>query len=75
MTAPGELFEMDEADIRGVRTRVWKHAPGTLRDILEMSRGYGDAPFLVYGDDRVGSPSTTRGRRRSRACWPAGSGW
>ncbi|KAB2362922.1 acyl--CoA ligase [Actinomadura montaniterrae] len=44
---------MDEVDIRGVRTRVWKNAPTTLRDVLELSRGHGDAPFLVYEDDRL----------------------
>ncbi|GAA2148411.1 class I adenylate-forming enzyme family protein [Actinomadura napierensis] len=53
MTAPGQLFEMDEVDVRGVRTRVWKNAPTTLREILELSRGHGDAPFLVYEDDRL----------------------
>ncbi|WP_347256698.1 class I adenylate-forming enzyme family protein [Actinomadura sp. RB99] len=53
LTAPGQLFEMDEVDIRGVRTRVWKNAPTTLREILELSRGHGDAPFLVYEDDRL----------------------
>ena len=26
VTAPGQLFEMDEVEIRGTRTRVWKHA-------------------------------------------------
>ncbi|MFD0690216.1 class I adenylate-forming enzyme family protein [Actinomadura fibrosa] len=53
MTAPGQLFEMDEVEIRGVRTRVWKNAPPTLRDVLEISRLHGDAPFLVYEDDRL----------------------
>ncbi|MEU5882984.1 AMP-binding protein [Spirillospora sp. NPDC047279] len=53
LTAPGQPFEMDQVDIRGVRTRVWKHAPTTLRDILELSRGHGDKPYLVYEDDRV----------------------
>ncbi|TDC43215.1 long-chain fatty acid--CoA ligase [Actinomadura sp. KC345] len=54
MTAPGQLFEMDEADVRGTRIRVWKNAPPTLRDILELSRAHGDVPYLVYQDDRVG---------------------
>ncbi|TDC79075.1 long-chain fatty acid--CoA ligase [Actinomadura sp. 7K507] len=53
MTAPGQLFEMDEADVRGVRIRVWKNAPPTLRDVLEVSRAHGEAPYLVYRDDRV----------------------
>jgi long-chain acyl-CoA synthetase len=53
LTAPGQLFEMDEAEIRGIPTRVWKHAPATLRDILEQSRKHGDAAFLVYEDERT----------------------
>ncbi|MEV3924738.1 class I adenylate-forming enzyme family protein [Actinomadura coerulea] len=53
MTAPGQPFEMAEARIRGVRTRVWKNAPPTLRDVLELSRLHGDKDFLVYGDDRL----------------------
>ena len=53
LTAPGQLFEMDEVEIRGVRTRVWKHAPPTLRAVLELSRFHGDKPFLVYEDERL----------------------
>ncbi|MCP9964448.1 hypothetical protein LUX57_04095 [Actinomadura madurae] len=53
MTAPGQLFEMAETEIRGVRTRVWKNAPVTLRDILEISRAHGDKDYLVYGGDRL----------------------
>ena len=53
LTAPGRLFEMDEVEIRGVRTRVWKHAPPSLRAILELSRLHGDKPFLVYEDERL----------------------
>src|SRR4051812_16979372 len=47
LTAPGQPFEMDEVAIRGIPTRVWKHAPVTLRSILETSAGFGDATFLV----------------------------
>ena len=54
MTAPGQPFEMDEIDIGGVATRVWKNAPTTLRQILEISRAHGDAPYLVYEDERIG---------------------
>jgi long-chain acyl-CoA synthetase len=53
LTAPGQLFEMDEVEIRGIPTRVWKNAPATLRTILEQSRGHGDAGFLVYEDERM----------------------
>ncbi|MEO3814650.1 class I adenylate-forming enzyme family protein [Sphaerisporangium sp. B11E5] len=53
LTAPGQLFEMDEVEIRGVRTRTWRHAPATYRAMLEASRFHGDKVFLVYEDERV----------------------
>ncbi len=52
LTAPGQMFEMAETDVRGVTTRVWKAAPDTLADILRSSRGHGEATFLVYEDER-----------------------
>lgn len=53
LTAAGQLFEMEEIDIRGVPTRVWKHAPPSLRAVMDMSLGHGDAVFLVYEDERT----------------------
>ena len=53
LTAPGQLFEMQERDIRGIPTRTWKNAPKTLRTILDLSLGHGDATFLVYEDERT----------------------
>jgi long-chain acyl-CoA synthetase len=53
LTAPGAPFEMEEKIIRGVRTRVWKNAPASLRAVFEASRGHGDQPFLVYEDERL----------------------
>ncbi len=53
LTAPGQMFETDEVEIRGVPTNVWKNAPATLADILRLSRGHGDKVFLVYEDDRM----------------------
>ncbi len=53
LTTPGALFEMDEAEIRGITTRIWKHAPATLRNILELSAFHGDSDFLVYEDERI----------------------
>ncbi|MCW2861863.1 MAG: AMP-dependent synthetase and ligase, partial [Actinoallomurus sp.] len=53
VTAPGQLFEMEEAEIHGVRTRVWKNALPSLRSLLEVTRLHGDATFLVYEDDRL----------------------
>jgi long-chain acyl-CoA synthetase len=53
LTRPGSPFEMEERDIRGVRTRVWKHAPPTMRDVFRLARAHGDKTFVVYGDERV----------------------
>ncbi|MCU6452514.1 acyl--CoA ligase [Sphingomonas sp. A2-49] len=54
LTAPGARFEMDEAVIQNVPTRVWKNAPPSMRALLEASRAHGDRPFVVYEDERVG---------------------
>jgi long-chain acyl-CoA synthetase len=51
LTAPGQPFEMDEVVIRGIATRTWRHAPATLRDVLEGSRAHFGRTFLVYEDD------------------------
>ena len=53
LTAPGARFEMEEIDIFGVKTRVWKNGPQTLREILLSSRVHGDKVFMVYEDERV----------------------
>jgi long-chain acyl-CoA synthetase len=53
LTAPGQLFEMEELTIRGVPTRTWKSAPSTLRTVLEMSSVHGEKDFLVYEDERM----------------------
>ena len=53
LTAPGAKFEMEQVDIRGVPTRVWKNAPPTMRVLLEASRGHADRLFVIYEDERV----------------------
>ena len=53
LTGPGQLFEMDEVDIRGTSLRTWKHAPTTFRALLENSRFHGEQVFLVYEDERI----------------------
>ena len=53
LTAPGQMFEVGEENIRGMPTKVWKLAPPSLRAVLELSRGHGDQTFLVYEDERT----------------------
>ncbi len=53
-TAPGQIFELDEIDIRGVPTKIFKNAPPTLRDFIGSARMRGERDFLVYEDERWG---------------------
>ena len=53
LTRPGSPFEMEERDIRGVRTRVWKNAPPTMREVFLLARAHGSKTFIVYRDERV----------------------
>lgn len=60
MTQPGTVFEMEECDIRGVRTRVWKNAPPTMREVFLAGRNHGDKTFLVYEDERASFEAFSR---------------
>ena len=51
LTEPGAKFEMVEADIRGVTMRLFKNAPGNMRDIWAFSAGFGDARYIVFEDE------------------------
>ncbi len=53
LTAPGSVMEMEEIDIRGVKTRVWKYLPPNLRSVVEIGRAFPSRVFLVYEDERV----------------------
>jgi long-chain acyl-CoA synthetase len=53
LTQSGSPFEIEEREIRGVRTRVWKNAPPTLREVFLLGRSFGERTFLVYRDDRA----------------------
>ena len=52
VTAPGERFEIDVVDVDGVPTKVFKHAPPSLREVFATARARGDEIFLVYEDER-----------------------
>ena len=53
MTAPGQVFELEERLVNGVPTTVWKNAPATLRDVFESTSRHGEREFLVYEDERM----------------------
>jgi long-chain acyl-CoA synthetase len=60
LTAPGSKFEMEEAVIRGIPTRVWKHAPPSLPMLARFSRGHGERLFSIYEDERIGFEASFR---------------
>ena len=53
MTAPGARFEIERMTIDGVEHEVYKHAPLTLKHIVETAGGYGAREFLVFQDERL----------------------
>lgn len=53
LTAPGQLFEMEEVEVGGHKIRAWKHAPATFRALLEITRFHGDKVFVVYEDEHL----------------------
>src|SRR5579863_91920 len=60
LTAPGAPFEIEERVIRGVRTRVWKNAPPTMREVFLTGRSFGERTFVVYRDERANYESFAR---------------
>jgi long-chain acyl-CoA synthetase len=52
LTGPGAPFEIVEAEVQGQRVRVFKNSPSSLRALFDTARARGDAPFLVYEDER-----------------------
>ena len=53
LTRPGSPLEVEEIDIRGHRTRVWKNAPPTHAMLARHASTHGDKTFMVFEDERV----------------------
>jgi long-chain acyl-CoA synthetase len=53
LTQPGTMFELGEAEVRGVRMKVWKNAPPTLREVFALAAAFGPRDFLVFEDERA----------------------
>jgi long-chain acyl-CoA synthetase len=51
VTGPGQIFELIDAEVLGVKTRVFKNAPAHLGQLFAGARGHGDKPFLVYENE------------------------
>ena len=53
LTAPGARFEMLDVTIDGLRTKVWKNCPPTLREVFLAGCAFPQREFLVYENDRA----------------------
>ncbi|HYD89318.1 MAG TPA: class I adenylate-forming enzyme family protein [Vitreimonas sp.] len=53
LTQPGTLLETGEAEVRGVKMKVWKAAPPTLHAIFALSAAFGPRDHLVFEDERA----------------------
>jgi long-chain acyl-CoA synthetase len=52
LTGPGAPFEIVEGEVLGQRMKLFKNAPPSLRALFATARARGDAPFLVYENER-----------------------
>ena len=53
VTGPGQIFELIDAEVRGVKMKVFKNAPAHLGQVFAGSRAHGDKTFLVYEDEII----------------------
>jgi long-chain acyl-CoA synthetase len=54
LCAPDQFFEIETVEVSGIATRVWKHAPRCLPDVLQQgSSNGGDRDFIRLGDERL----------------------
>jgi long-chain acyl-CoA synthetase len=46
------MFETERTTVHGIEMTVWKHAPATLRQVLDLSLMHASRDFLVYEGQR-----------------------
>jgi long-chain acyl-CoA synthetase len=53
LAAPGSMLEVGEETIRGIKVKVWKNAPPTLRHLFDLAAGFAPRDHLVLEDERA----------------------
>lgn len=53
LTAPGTMLEVAEGEVRGIRMKIWKNAPPTLREVYALASVFGQRDYLVFEDERA----------------------
>jgi long-chain acyl-CoA synthetase len=52
MVVPGSMFDTERTVVNGIEMTVWKNAPTTLRQILDLSLLHATRDYLVYEGQR-----------------------
>lgn len=68
ISAPGQPYELEEVDVRGVRLPTFVNAPMHLGELYEQSLAHAARDFLVYQDDRL-TFADTHARASALAAW------
>ena len=53
LTAPGTPLEVGEEEVRGIRMKVWKNAPPTLREVYAAGAAWAGRDHLVFENERA----------------------
>ncbi len=53
LTQAGSMFEVGEDTVGGVRMKVWKNAPPTLRHVFELAAAFAPRDHIVLDDERA----------------------
>lgn len=53
LCAPGQKFEYEIINIRGIPTKAWKHALPNLAELAKIGRTHGDRLFIIYEEERI----------------------
>jgi acyl-CoA synthetase (AMP-forming)/AMP-acid ligase II len=53
LTAPGQMFEVDRVNVRGVEILSYRHAPPSLREVWLSTAAHGGNDYLIYQEERI----------------------
>ncbi|MBX9747560.1 MAG: AMP-binding protein, partial [Hyphomonadaceae bacterium] len=53
LCAPGTPLEVGEAEVRGIRMKIWKNAPPTLREVYALGGMFAGRDYLVHEGERA----------------------
>ena len=68
LTGPGGAFEIVEADVLGHRLRVFRNAPGSIREVWLATAAFADRPYLIYESERL-SYGDSHAQANAIAAW------